>query len=174
MYVFDLPEDLLRHFILYLPWRDLINYNSSCKLLMYWGWKNGDTIMSKAVRSAYNFKLMKYEQVTGDSSDSDIMKLKSMLSRHIHYPIKSNWMELKECNNHLYAMNYVLDEEMKIWSPLIATHSFSTTNEHWIAQLRCGQRSNGWSDRGFEALSNSALVIFRWGDKDDPLELTMP
>ena len=156
MYVFELPEDLLRHLILYLPWRDLVNYNSTCKLLMHWGWKNDEVIMSKAVRSAFNFKLMKYEQITGDNSASDILKLKNMLCRNVHYPIKSNWLELKECSGRLYVMNYVLDEEMKVWSPMIPTHKFSTTNEHWIAQVKCGQTSvPTWSDRSFDAVSSS-------------------
>lgn len=154
MYVYDLPEDLLRHLIIYLPWRDLINYNGSCKFLYNWGEKN-QKIMSKAIRKKEGFMLMKYDILHASDKSSDIYKLKTVLSRKIHRPIKSSWMELKECANRLYLMNYVIGEEMKVWSPIIPTHSFTSTKEHWIASIRCAKMSNGWSNRDFNSISES-------------------
>mgnify|MGYP000669092190 FL=1 len=116
MHVFDLPEDLLKHLILYLPWRDLIHYSATNKLLYNWNSKNINTVMSKAIRSKEGFKLMKYEQITESDDSNDITKLKTILSRSIHRPINSRWMELKECAGRLFVMNYVLGEEMKVWS----------------------------------------------------------
>ena len=154
MHVFDLPEDLLKHLILYLPWRDLIHYSATNKLLYNWNSKNINTVMSKAIRSKEGFKLMKYEQITESDDSNDITKLKTILSRSIHRPINSRWMELKECAGRLFAMNYVLGEEMKVWSPIIPTHKFSMTAEHWIANCHCAPPSV-WSSRDFKAVSSS-------------------
>ena len=159
MQVVDLPEDLLRHLILYLPWRDLINYGATCQMLWWWIDKNFTT-MDKAVRKTEGFKLMKYEQMNIGSKISDIDKLKAILSRQIYRPIDSNWMEIKECWDRLYVMNYIIGEEMKVWSPIIPTYHFTTTNEHWIAQCRCAQAST-WSDRDFNPISPEHNTLSR-------------
>jgi hypothetical protein len=159
MHVFDLPEDLLKHLILYLPWRDLIRYKLTCNMLWWWIDKNF-LIMDKAVRSKWGFKLMKYEHITISDGSSDITKLKTILSRNIHRPINSRWMEIKECGHRLFVMNYVLGEEMKVWSPIIPTHLFTATSEHWIAMCRCAQASK-WSDRDFNAVSDGHNTLAR-------------
>ena len=153
MQVFDLPEDLLKHLILYLPWRDLIQYSATNKLLYKWTNKNTDTVMSKAIRSKEGFKLMKYDQITEDNTNTDLVKLKTLLSRHIYRPINSRWMEIKECGDRLYLMNYVIEEELRVWSPLIPTHAVATSSEYWIANCRCARNSK-WSDRDFNPMSS--------------------
>lgn len=149
MITMALPEDLLWHLLGFLPWRDMIAYGSTCNLLWKWVFVGPFDQLNDNIQKEQGAMLFQYDEMMrrGQSMPKTAYRsLKQIYERQIGTPLEiSTKMFSEKC----YIMNMLLNEQLKVWSPLFYTTQFERTSNYWIANLPCGSNSYGVINRTF-------------------------
>lgn len=150
MITMALPEDLLWHLIGFLPWRDMIAYGSTCKMLMKWVFVGPFNQLDDSIKSQSGTMLYQYEELChNEEHQRPLYKLKQIYSRLVGDPYNLRWISTKMYADKCYIMNILLNEQLKVWSPFFYTNQFEKTEKYWIASLPCGTNTYGPISRTF-------------------------
>jgi len=157
-----LPEDLLWHLIGFLPWRDMIAYGSTCHMLLKWVFEGPFNQLDDSIQSQSGTLLFQYDELCeNERFESPLYKLKQIYSRRVAAPINVRWVATKMYGDKCYLMNFLLNEELKVWSPCFYTSQFERTQDYWIANLPCGTNSYGPISRTFVPSTPSYDTLVR-------------
>lgn len=153
MITMALPEDLLWYLIGFLPWRDMMAYGDTCRMLHRWVYRDpfdrlDNTIIKECGPMLYQYVELhepggKIGQRDFAMSEPPMIQLRQIYARLVGDPIDHRWISTKMYADKCYIMNILLNEQLKCWSPMFFTHQFERTQQHWIANLPCGTNSYG-------------------------------
>ena len=128
-----LPYDLLRHLTLYLPWKVLIKYYSTCKHLYRWI-EGRNYILNKSIAAGCSNVLNRFHDCRPVAmlklSNAEIMK--KLYERCIHSPYNGTMVGILRLHTNYYIWNKILNERLKLWSPLFRTTQIDKTDEKWV------------------------------------------
>lgn len=164
-----LPEDLLWHLIGFLPWRDMMAYGSTCKMLLKWVYVGPFDQLDDAILKECGPMLYKYLELFGENNrqrgmaelEPPAIKLRQIYSRLVGDPIDLRWISTKMYADKCYIMNILLNEQLKVWSPFFYTSQFERTQNYWIANLPCGTNSYGPINRTYIPASQQYDTMVR-------------
>ena len=164
-----LPEDLLWHLIGFLPWRDMMAYGSTCKMVSKWVYVGPFDQLDDAILKECGPMLYQYLELFGENNrqrgmaelEPPAIQLRQIYSRLVGDPIDLRWISTKMYADKCYIMNILLNEQLKCWSPFFYTSQFERTQNYWIANLPCGTNSYGPINRTYIPASQQYDTLVR-------------
>ena len=157
----DISEDLLCHLTTFLPWKTLITYCSTNKLLWIW-YKTKTQIIENSIFVTSGAILQRYWNLVGyDSSKRYLDTLKIIFSRNINRPYNYKTVAIKQLYRNYYFMNPILNEEFKVWSPLFNTRNVEKTRDNYIVSIGSKQEQSETIQTWRKLIQQMTILMYR-------------
>ena len=129
-YIMLIPDEILIEISSFLPWKTLLNWYTSCRLLAAWA-KRRPGILDRSVSVGCGDIVDKFIMLAKNQGYNAMNKIdivKKIYSRKIHM------VNILKLHNNYFFMNRVLNERFKVWSPVFSTSNIDRTFSKWIVQ----------------------------------------